>query len=173
MYNNIKSIPANLIDAISKIIDSKLLCLNISCINPNTKTYTQPTEPTTPYEGDTWYNTDTEIFYIYVNGSWEEVTSGGVNPDQECCPAENGMYLDTDTYKLGGELTENTLIESYGESFRIIYNPTGTDIWSINLFEPVPGFNMLAAGYSDSASGGKNVKNVIALTDSILMNAAI
>lgn len=128
-------------------------------------------EPTSPKEGDGWYNPDDGSFNIYDGSDWQEV-GGGARPSEECCPAENGLTLSGDMYYLGGELTENTLIESYGESFRIIYNPTGTDTWSINLFEPNPGFNMLAAGYSDSASGGKNVKNVIALTDSILMNAA-
>lgn len=129
-------------------------------------------EPTSPKVGDGWYNPDDGSFNIYDGDEWQEVGGGGARPSEECCPAENGLTLSGDMYYLGGELTENTLIESYGETFRIIYNPTGTDTWSINLFEPVPGFNMLAAGYADSASGGKNVKNIIALTDSILMNAA-
>lgn len=129
-------------------------------------------EPTSPKEGDGWYNPDDGSFNIYDGDEWQEVGGGGARPSEECCPAENGLTLSGDMYYLGGELTENTLIESYGESFRIIYNPTGTDIWSINLFEPNPGFNMLAAGYSDSASGGTNSKQLLALSSSIGFRAS-
>lgn len=128
-------------------------------------------EPTSPKEGDGWYNPDDGSFNIYDGSDWQEV-GGGARPSEECCPAENGLTLSGDMYYLGGELTENTLIESYGETFRIIYNPTGTDTWSINLFEPVPGFNMLAAGYSDSASGGTNSKQLLALSSSIGFRAS-
>ena len=128
-------------------------------------------EPEQPKKGDAWFNPDDGSLNIYDGEDWQEIGLGA-RPESSCCPADNGLTLTGDTYYLGGELVENTTIESYGETFQIIYNPTGTDTYSINFIEPVSGLNMFVAGYADSGSGGTNFKSLLALSSAVGLTAS-
>lgn len=171
VYGKHYGITPSMAKAIVKIVENEINCnecLDIVTVgerpeNVNFAIYFDTDEPASAVSGDVWVDTDNGSMYIYNGTTW----TTGFRWD-----FENGITNDAGNVKLGGELIENTIITSSGETFQITYNPTGTDVWSVNLITPAPGYNMFVAGYADSASGGKNYKNVVALTDFVSIVAA-
>jgi hypothetical protein len=43
------------------------------------KTATQSTSPASPVEGDIWYDTDDDKFYVRDEDSWNEIVVGGIS----------------------------------------------------------------------------------------------
>ena len=171
VYGKHYGITPSMAKAIVKIVENEINCnecLDIVTVgerpeNVNFAIYFDTDEPAGAVSGDVWVDTDNGSMYIYNGITW----TTGFRWD-----FENGITNDAGNVKLGGELIENTIITSSGETFQITYNPTGTDVWSINLMEIFPGFPIFTAGYTDTSSVGKNYKNVIALTDAVAITAA-
>ena len=113
---------------------------------------TSTNRPTTPYEGQVIYETDTDLSYVYNGSSWQQITGG-------TAVGNSGLVYVTSA-TIGTTVSSVTVSSAFSatyDNYRILVNSTGSASLSIQikLGSSVTGYYGFLV-YGDSASNTVN-----------------